>query len=364
MKKLLSILFAALFVTAFAAHGQVKVTASIDSAEMLIGEQTAVRINVSHPKNIKPVFPSNLQQLMKDGVEVVGEGKTQEKEVDGVANTQYSFYITSFTPALYSIPSMGVKVGKRVYSTNQLAVKINDVKVDTTHVDKFFGPKEIIEPVYTWRDWMPLFVLSLLLVGCCVAIYIFANRLRKAKYVKPVKVVKKKVVLPHKEAEQEIEKLKKEYTNEGLSSKDYYTSLVTILRHYVNKRYGINADEMTSGELVDKLMSLSSESSQEQAQTVSDLAELREILITADLTKFAKLKTNVGEDERNITRLSEYIETTKSNQLPQQVDIPIPIVQEPSNTLRKKRLMALVGASVVTAVVVALIIFEVIELML
>lgn len=364
MKKLLSILLTGFLVTATAAHGQVKVTASIDSTEMLIGEQTAVRINVSHPKNVKPTFPSNLQQLMKEGVEVVGEGKTVEKDVDGATNTQYSFNITSFAPALYYIPSIGVKVGKRVYTTNQLAVKINDVKVDTTHIDKFFGPKEIIEPVYTWRDWMPLFVLALLLVGCCVANFVLAKRLRKAKYVKPMKVAKKKVVLPHKEAEQEIEKLKKEYTDEGLTSKDYYTSLVAILRHYVNKRYGINAEEMTSGELVDRLIKLGGESPQAQLQAAPNLDELREILVTADLTKFAKLKTNVGEDERNIARLSEYIETTKSDQLPQQEVMPTPTIKEPSIAVRRKRLLALAGAGVITAVVVALIVFEVIELML
>lgn len=364
MKKLLSILFAGLLTAATTAHGQVKVTASVDSTEMLIGEQTAVRINVSHPRNVKPTFPTNLQQLMKEGVEVVGEGKTTEKEADGVVSTQYSFNITSFTPALYYIPPMGVKVGKRVYTTNQLAVKINDVKVDTAHIDKFFGPKEIIEPVYTWRDWMPLFVLALLLVGCCVANYILAKRLRKAKYVKPAKVAKKKVALPHKEAEQEIEKLKKVYTDEGLSSKDYYTSLVAIFRHYVSKRYGINAEEMTSGELVDRLIKLGGEGPQTQLQAAPNLDELREILITADLTKFAKLETNAGEDERNIARLSEYIETTKSDQLPQQEYVPAPTIKEPSVAVRRKRLLALAGAGVITAVVAALIIFEVIELML
>lgn len=361
---MLSILFAGLLTAATTVHGQVKVTASVDSTEMLMGEQTAVHINVSHPRNVKPTFPTNLQQLMKEGVEVVGEGKTTEKEADGVVSTQYSFNITSFTPALYYIPPMGVKVGKRVYTTNQLAVKINDVKVDTAHIDKFFGPKEIIEPVYTWRDWMPLFVLALLLVGCCVANYILAKRLRKAKYVKPVKVAKKKIALPHKEAEQEIEKLKKVYTDEGLSSKDYYTSLVAILRHYVSKRYGINAEEMTSGELVDRLIKLGGEGPQTQLQAAPNLDELREILITADLTKFAKLETNAGEDERNIARLSEYIETTKSDQLPQQEDVPAPTIKEPSVAVRRKRLLALAGAGVITAVVAALIIFEVIELML
>ncbi len=155
MAKKLFIIITVLFSAVLTTKAQVKVTARIDSAEILIGEQTSVHITVEHPKNV--------QQIMKKGVKVVKKETVSIKEdepVKGTNTSDYSFTITSFDPALYYIPSMNVKVGGKVYSTNQLAIKVNDVKVDTAHVDKFFGPKEIIEPVYTWRDWMPLFFLS------------------------------------------------------------------------------------------------------------------------------------------------------------------------------------------------------------
>ena len=359
MAKKLFIIITVLFSAVLTTKAQVKVTARIDSAEILIGEQTSVHITVEHPQNVQPAFPKNVQQIMKKGVEVV------KKET------------VSFDPALYYIPSMNVKVGGKVYSTNQLAIKVNDVKVDTAHVDKFFGPKEIIEPVYTWRDWMPLFFLSLLLIVCGQTIWIAARKLIAAPKIKVAKAAKKEQLLPHKEAQNEIAKLKNEYESEELSSKDYYTSLIQILRKYVSKRYGFRADEMTSYELVEHLIDLGDRQklmAKENAEKGNaleepikepDYTELREILATADLTKFAKLKTDSNEDERNLMRLSSYIETTKSDKIP-----VAPVEEEdnkqesPAQNPRTKKKVVLGIAITASVIVVLLIINEIFELLL
>lgn len=379
MRKTIYILLLVLLsVPQSALKAQVKVTAAIDSTEILIGEQTAVHIDVEHPNGQEPVFPKDIQPLMKEGVEVIATRPLSNEEdtpVKGLTRTRLSFVITSFEPALYYIPSMSVKVGKQTYSTNQLAIKVNDVKVDTAHVDKFFGPKEIIEPVYTWRDWMPLFLLALLLIACCVGVWISSRRLIATKAVKVVKKAKKEILLPHKQAQMEIEQLKNEYSTDDLTSKDYYTSLISILRRYVSKRYGFRADEMTSYELVEHLIILGDE--QKAAASANpaekaplpgqtpDYSELREILSTADLTKFAKLKTDASEDKRNIMRLSSYIETTKSDTLPpatfEEEEAP---EETPAKNPRTKKKIVLAAAIAVTAAVLTLIILEVFEMLL
>ncbi len=357
-----------------------KVTATIDSAEILIGGQTAVHITVEHPQNVQPAFPKSVQQLMKEGIEVVKEGSVSTKKDEpssGTNTSDFSFTITSFDPALYYIPSMNVKVGGKVYPTEQLALKINDVKVDTAHVDKFFGPKEIIDPVYTWRDWMPLFFMSLLLIVCGVAIWISARRLMSAPKVKATKAEKKTPLLPHKEAQKEIAELKDEYESEELSSKDYYTSLILILRRYVSKRYGFRADEMTSYELVEHLIDLGDKqrfqakenadggNAQTELAKEPDYAELREILATADLTKFAKLKTDSGEDERNLMRLSAYIETTKSDKLPEIVaEEEDEKPETPTKNPRTKKKIILGTAIAATIAVALLMINEIFSLLL
>ena len=71
MANKLFIIITVLFSAVLTTKAQVKVTARIDSAEILIGEQTSVHITVEHPQNVQPAFPKNVQQIMKKGVEVV-----------------------------------------------------------------------------------------------------------------------------------------------------------------------------------------------------------------------------------------------------------------------------------------------------
>ena len=77
MKFIVRYLFAPLVLLfACQAHAQVTVNASIDSLQLLIGEQAHVKIEVSCPADgelIMPTYPNNV--LMK-GIEILGEVKT------------------------------------------------------------------------------------------------------------------------------------------------------------------------------------------------------------------------------------------------------------------------------------------------
>ena len=92
--------------------------------------------------------------------------------------------------------------------------------------------------------------MSLLLIVWLQTIWISARKLISPPKIKFAKAAKKEQLLPHKEAQNEIAKLKNEYESEELSSKDYYTSLIQILRKYVSKCYGFLVGELTSCELV------------------------------------------------------------------------------------------------------------------
>ena len=353
------------FIVFFAAHAaaQVKVTAKIDSAEILIGEQTAVRVQVVHPEKEPVAFPKDISTLLEDNkLEIVNKGDIDEHEdtpEEGMTTSVFSFTITSFEPSLYYIP--------------QLALKVNDVAVDTLHVDKFFGPKEIIEPVYTWQDWMPLFVLSLLLIICVGVLGYAIYLLRRSKEVKEVKV-KQEFILPHEEAKRNIEKLKTKYDSGDFTSKDYYTELVSILRDYVTQRYGFSAKEMTSYELVEHLINVPEDKTEKNAGPENNLLanndkqvnleELREILTTADLTKFAKLKTEANEDRTNLMRLAGYIDATKNET---QRYYYTPVQKEKAQKQIKPGIVlkiCLVLFSVAIVAVVAFMVKEVLELFL
>ena len=100
MAKKLFIIITVLFSAVLTTKAQVKVTARIDSAEILIGEQTSVHITVEHPQNVQPAFPKNVQQIMKKGVEVV----KRRRACQGNQYVGLFFYNHKFRPCplLYS----------------------------------------------------------------------------------------------------------------------------------------------------------------------------------------------------------------------------------------------------------------------
>ena len=127
---------------------------------------------------------------------------------------------------------------------------------------------------------------------------------------------------------QAIEQLREQDANELESQKAYFIELTEILRTYLYERFGFNAKEMTSHEII------------EQLSLVNDataLRELKEILQTADLVKFAKHQVSLAESDRALLQAVDYVRTTQSQEvLPEYEDKVIDIAARV--LLRKKRL--------------------------
>ena len=89
--------------------------------------------------------------------------------------------------------------------------------------------------------------------------------------------------------------------------KTYYTLLTDVLRKYIKARFGFNAMEMTSTEIISRLQ-------QEEDRKMID--ELNELFMTADLVKFAKYSTLINENDANLVNAIEFINTTKLENQP------------------------------------------------
>ena len=148
------------------AGGKVTVSVEMDSTVILIGQQAhiALKVVADSQQNITfPVFP---QKQIIPGVEVIEEKITGTEELnDGRQKSITKIYtITSFDSTLYYIPPFKVRVDNKTYDSKSLALKVETMDVDTLHLDKFFGPKEIADVPFSWKDWRGLFYLSLLLI--------------------------------------------------------------------------------------------------------------------------------------------------------------------------------------------------------
>ena len=339
-------LFILLAVAVLTAKSQVTVEAAIDSIEILIGEQAHVTVTATMKEGAKAEFPvfKPTEQIIP-GVEVLKSTEVGVKGRDGgFVDRQVVYTLTSFDDTLYYLPPFVVKVDGKPYKSKSLALKVIGIEVDTTHVEKFFGPKDVQDNPFQWSDWSLLFwlsVLLLLLLGVCYYLYV---RLRSGKpIVTRIRIVKR--LLPHQKAMQQIEQIKAEKMVSSEDTKAYYTRLTDTIRKYIEERYGFSAMEMTSSEIIAKLTA---------EQDESALSELRHLFLTADLVKFAKYSTLINENDANLVNAIEFINQTKLENQPVEEQVKPELSEEDQRSQKARRVLK----TVITVIsVVSLLLF-------
>lgn len=327
------------------AQAQVTVDARIDSLELFVGEQTHITLEVSADAKSELSLPQfKAGDMLTPGVEIVDVAKADTQRLNENARVLVSqrYNVTSFDSALYYLPPFVVKVDGKEYQSKNLALRVLSIPVDTVHTDQFYGPKEIMKVPFSWADWSPIFWLSVVLLLWTLLLAYFYVRYRDNKpIIKIIKLAPK--VLPHTKAMQEIDQMKAEKAWAKEDSKEYYTRLTAILRTYIEKRYGFNAMEMTSAEIIDRLLTENTES----------LDELRSLFQTADLVKFAKYSTMINENDANLVNAIEFINQTKMEADPKAQAVPDEVVVEQKRS-RRTLLGMRMGLAVATLAGVAL----------
>ena len=332
---------------------QVSVEAKIDSLEMVIGQQTDVTVTVTAKEGDQVEFPNfkPLQQIIP-GVEIVESGPmTTSGKSDGSCLFQRNYTLTSFDGKLYYLPPFAVKVNGKEYKSKSLALKVLEIEVDTTNVDKFFGPKDVQDNPFSWQEWSVIFWLSLIMLAMISITYYLYLRLRDNKpIVAKIRIIKR--LLPHQKAMKEIEAIKADKMVMSENQKEYYTKLTDTLRKYIEERYGFRAMEMTSSEIIDRLT---------ETQDSQALDELRLLFNTADLVKFAKYSTLINENDMNLVNAIEFINKTKvDNQVEEIVEKP-QMTQEEVRSVKTRRTLKIIIVTLAVASA-AILIFEIYSL--
>ena len=112
------------------------VEARIDSIEILMGEQAHVTLTVTAPEGATVSFPKyERTQQLTPGVEVI-ETRNEGDRVQVLT-------LTSFDENLYYLPPFAVLVNGDTVKSKSLALKVIGIDVDTTHFEKFYGPKDV-----------------------------------------------------------------------------------------------------------------------------------------------------------------------------------------------------------------------------
>lgn len=304
----------------------------MDSLQLLIGQQTILHLKATARKGARIVLPSfKPQDQIVPGVEVVEQSKGDTMQMgDDHIQVSRDYTLTSFDEKVYVVPALDVKIDGKSYHGNPLALKVLTVPVDTVHPNQFYPAKGVQDNPFEWSEWSFAFWLSLLMIIICGAMIYLRNRLKKNKpIIARIRIVKR--VPAHEKALREINDIKHHHTSASQETqKEYYTQLTNTLRAYIVSRFGFNAMEMTSGEIIERLRASGD-------QKMID--ELRMLFSTADLVKFAKYEIPMNENDANLVNAINFIDQTKTDEQPKEEKIVPTLSTEDQKSQQQRRLI-------------------------
>ena len=284
------------------AAADVLVESRIDSVAMWIGEQTEIHLEVTCESGNKIYFP-DLNDTVVSGLEIIPPVRTDTQYVNRkkrmVVTRHYT--VTSFDSAHFYIPPFQILIDSVSYqSRNSLYLAVYMFDVDTLNKNNFFGPKEIINQPIKWQDIkVSLLYLFFVLLTAILAVFLYI-RFKDDKPI--VRIMRVEPKLPaHRKALDKIERIKEDKQAMRGDSKKFYTELTDALRQYIDERFGFFATEMTSSDIISRLLD------HQDNQTISELSNL---LTVADLVKFAKHKPFLNENDQNLLNAIEFVKNT------------------------------------------------------
>ena len=280
---------------------------SIDSAAILIGEQTAIHLTVTTDKGNEVVIPIPQDTLM-NGVEVLAVSVPDSSLIENdKLLIKQDILITSFDSALYLLPPFAVIYKNDTVYSDRMALKVSTVPVDTSKPEEFYDIKDTWKPPFVLADYYPIIfgVLFVLLLICIIGYVV--QRIKNKQPIMPFMKPEPKLP-PHEQAIKDLDEIKQQKLWQQGRNKEYYTLLTDVLRKYIVDRFGINAMEMTSSEVLSVIRN------EEGAKEVYN--NLKQVLELADFVKFAKLHPLPEENERSLSNAYLFVDET------------IPIVKE------------------------------------
>lgn len=280
------------------------VSAVMDSSQITMGYRTAIKVesveSAANPSQLiidKDAFPVEVEIV--DWV----YGDTTDLG-NGMLEIERALIVQPFDSGVYTIPPFLLVNGPDTVRSKALTLKVNPV--DVSHLEDINPMAPPVNFYSKWYDWLPdwltdywgwyLLVLFIIAGGVCGYLI----------YTKKVTVnilPQKKRLPPDLIAFNRLNELKEAQLWERGQEKEYYTQLIDILRDYLQERFGINAMEMTSSQILRALRS--------NEETRLPQKYMEKVVEIADYVKFAKVRPMPDDNVRSWQNAMQFVEETK-----------------------------------------------------
>ena len=292
------------------------VSASIDSTTLMLGDQTAMHLQVIHDATEQVEMPA-FGEMLQEGIEIVEKSPIDTTKLqDGRIQLTQDLTLTSFKDSLFALDPVAFVSGGDTFLTDPLALNVvQPFEVDTTLA--ITDIKDIEQaPIWWWGilRWVLLaFGITLLVVGIGFLIYRLATRRKPQE-----EEIAPELLRPADEvALEKLDEIKAAKIWKDGKVKEYQTDLTDVVREYIGRRFEVRSSEKTSDETLRELKPIltGSQPSDINIQDGKALYErLKQMLQTADLVKFAKWHTTPDENESALTTAYDFVKETTPTQ--------------------------------------------------
>lgn len=283
----------------------VTITAKLDSVNLLMGKTTALHIEVVQDKGVRGMFPIDQLDTLNAMVEIADRPKADTTDLgNNRVQINRDIILQAFDSGMYVIAPIAYVVDCDTFRSKQLTLKVMPVKVDS--LQDIHDLKPVEDVPFKLFDWVPDFITDwwwvwLLLIALVTGALYYYHRWYK-KGLNPLKPERKRLP-PYDEAMLNLQNLKQRQLWQNGQEKEYFTGLTDILRVYIDRRFHVNAVEMTSSQIIATLKQ------NDETRAVNE--QLSMILEIADFVKFAGARPLADDNEMAYQRAVQFVEATK-----------------------------------------------------
>lgn len=313
MRQWIKIIIASLigFITVGELSAQVNLKVSMDSAKVLMGNLTPYHINLLAPNDgsWRMYIPHDSLNKYVEIAQILPADTIEPSP--GRLEIKQTLMLQSFDSGLYRLKPILVISGQDTLKSDELALKVEPVNVDTLqNIHDYAG---VVDVDRQFLDYIPDFIIDYWwwILGIIVLVlgggFFFWFYLRKRRKPSQKKI---KVVPPYEQAISQLQLLKIQHLCEHGREREFYTKLTEILRIYLERRFSINAMEMTTRQILRQL--------EEQPEAKLSKEYMNQVLKMADFVKFAKMRPLPEDNVGAFDSAVKFVEETK----PQPVQNP------------------------------------------
>lgn len=273
-----------------------KLTTSIDTISIKIGEEITYTLEINQKTNENLINQINFQ-LKNSKIEL------NKYFVDNKDNkTKYLLKFTSFEAGKQTIPSFNININDEMLQTSPYQITVLDVQIDENKPFKDIKP--IVETPLTFWDYLKWYkteiIFCLLILLLIIFIWLYFKKKKKSSNLDV------KISIYEKTINQLNELNNKELT-ESHHFREVYIKLSEIVKNYLTEKFEIPAKVLLTKDLTEHLI-------HKRTFENSQIEIIKNALITSDYVKFAKFNPSTELTKQHIQQTINIINLLEKQQ--------------------------------------------------